>query len=124
MAKTMLFFEGNITDDIKLNRTQSGVAVLNFSLANNRRALNPQTNQWEDRGTTYMRVTVWRELAEHCAASLTKGESALVYGELVQSKYTAKDGTEATSYAIDAALVGPSLQWGTTPGSIQSQRTS
>jgi single-strand DNA-binding protein len=63
---------GNITRDPELRFTPSGAAVANFGLAVNRRWRNQQTNEWEEQ-VSFFDVTVWQQMAENVAESVTKG---------------------------------------------------
>ena len=43
----------------ELRYTGTGTPVLNFQLAEDHRAKNPQTGAWESVGTTWRAVSVW-----------------------------------------------------------------
>ena len=60
---------GNLTRDPELRFTQSGVAVCSLGVAWNQRS---GPNGGEDK-SHFFNVTCWRELAENCAETLTKG---------------------------------------------------
>ena len=80
MADTHVTITGNLTDDPELSYTANGNAVANFRLAVTARIKDGDT--WRDGDTSFFRVNVWRQLAEHVAESLTKGDRAVVIGRL------------------------------------------
>lgn len=102
-------FRGNLTDDPVLRFTSNGRAVVNFTIATNKRSFNRQTNEWEDGETTFRPVTAWNALAENIAESLRKGMRVIVIGELGDRTYTTKDGNERRVTEVTAQDVGPSL---------------
>lgn len=100
---------GNLTADPELRFTSTGAAVCKLRVACNDRRLNKQTNEWEDGDTTYLNVTAWRQLAENCADSLTKGMTVVVTGKLKSRSVDQPDGTKQTYFDVDADTVGPDL---------------
>jgi single-strand DNA-binding protein len=52
---------------------------------------------------------VWRDQAEHAAASLEKG-SRVVVGRLQQRSWTAEDGSARQAVEVVAEELGPSLR--------------
>ena len=79
---------GRLTRDPELRYTPAGVAVATFSLAVDRSF----TNQQGERGTDFIRIVVWRKLAEVCANNLGKGRLVAVSGRLQVRSYDAPDG--------------------------------
>ena len=101
---------GNVTRDLELRYTQSGLPSVTFSIAVNRRWQNRQTNEWEE-STSYFDVVCWRELAEHASQSLERGSRVIVYGQLQQRTWEDQDGQKRTKNEILAEEVGPSLRY-------------
>lgn len=95
---------GNLTADPLIRFTPSGKPVTTLRMACTDRKRNDQTGQWEDAGTCFLDVTIWRH-AEQAADTLLKGHSVTVSGRLKQRTYQAKDGTERTTYEIEAETV-------------------
>ena len=60
-----------------------------------------------------MRCSAWRELADHCAQSLTKGMRVIAQGRLQQRSYQANDGTNRTVVEMQVDEIGPSLRYAT-----------
>lgn len=99
---------GNI-GSAELKFTQSGKAALNLSLAENHRRKNPQTNEWEDTGTSWYRATLWEEQAELAADQLQKGTRVIVTGTPVTRTYTTQQGEERESREILVNAIGPAI---------------
>jgi len=102
---------GNLTDDPELRFTPSGVAVASFRLAVDQRVWD--SDGWKDGESSYFRVNVWRDQAEHAAQSLSKGSRVVVVGRLQQRTWTAEDGSARSSVEVVAEELGPSLRWAT-----------
>jgi len=81
---------GRLTRDPELRYTPSGVAVASFTLAVDR----PFVNQQGQREADFIRVKVWRKLAEIVANNLGKGRLVAVEGRLEVRSYDAQDGTK------------------------------
>nr|DAE21022.1 MAG TPA: Single strand binding protein [Siphoviridae sp. ct8LX107] len=94
-----VFLIGNLTKDLEMRSTQSGVAVCNFTIAVNRRFRNQQTGQQE---TDFLNVIAWRQLAELCGKYLSKGRKVAVMGSIQTRTYEAKDGSKRTAWDIVA----------------------
>lgn len=106
---------GNLTADPELRYTQSGLAVANFTIAHNSRVFDKQTNTYKDGEPVFLRTSAWRQLGEHVAASLVKGQTVIAKGDLVQRQFNDKNtGEKRTSYELDLHEIGPSLRFGTT----------
>ena len=95
---------GNLGRDPEMRYTPSGVAVTSFSVAVNR-SWTGQDGQRQDK-TTWFRVTAWRGLAETCNQYLTKGQKALVVGEVEEpSTWTDREGNTRASLEVTARTV-------------------
>ncbi len=103
---------GNVTRDPELRFTPSGAAVANFGLAVNRRWMNRKTNEWEE-DVSFFDVVCWRELAENCTESLTKGTRVMVSGRLDQRSWDTQEGEKRSKVEVVADEIGPSLRWAT-----------
>lgn len=110
---TQITVIGNLTSDPEMRFTQSGAAVANFTVASTPRSYNKQTQQWGDGEALFLRCSVWRQMAENVAESLSKGMRVIVQGNLKQRSYQTKEGEKRTSYELDVQEVGPSLSWAT-----------
>lgn len=101
---------GNLTADPELRFTPSGQAVANFTVASTARFFDKQKNEWAEGDTTFIRCSVWREMAENVAESLAKGQRVVVTGTLKVRQYETDKG-KGTSVECDVEEVGPSLKW-------------
>lgn len=112
-GETVITIIGNLTDEPELRTTRNGDAVCNVNIASNTRQYNSQSGQWEDGDTLYMRGTIWRDMAQHCAQSLHKGMRVIAQGRLQQRSYQAKDGSNRTVIEMTVDEIGPSLRYAT-----------
>lgn len=107
---------GRITQNLELKATQSGVSVLTFGIACDRR----YQAKGEERKADFFNVVAWRELAEHIAKHWTKGKPILIEGELQNRDYTDRNGIRRTVTEVIADRVsftgdGKSAASGTVP---------
>ncbi|MGT2462860.1 single-stranded DNA-binding protein [Sinomonas atrocyanea] len=100
---------GNLTAAPRLDRTPGGVPVANFTIATAPRTYDRVTGEWKDGETAFIRCTLWREAAQHAAASLAKGTRVIATGTLTTATYLAKDGQTRTSSELDVDELGASL---------------
>lgn len=95
---------GHLGGEVEMRYQPSGDAVANFSLAISKRYTNKDGQQTEK--TVWMRVCVWRKLAENCSKYLHKGSKVLVQGEFEPINiFTKKDGAPGASYELTAHAV-------------------
>ena len=80
---------GRLTRDPEVRYTQTGKAVVSFSLAV-RRYLGPNTQGREE--TDFIDVVAWGVLAESAGNTLRKGELVQVDGRLQIRSYETQDG--------------------------------
>jgi single-strand DNA-binding protein len=111
MADTHVTLSGNLTDDPDLRFTPNGTAVANFRLAVTARIKDG--DNWRDGDTSYFRINVWRQLAEHAAGSLTKGDRAVVIGRLKSRSWETPEGDKRSVVEVEADEIAPSLRWAT-----------
>ena len=92
-------FTGTIGRDAEVRYAPSGLAVLNFTVANNIGFGDKQQTLW-------IRVALFGKRAEGQLQNyLKKGQQVFVSGELTQSEYKANDGTTKTSLELNANIV-------------------
>ena len=104
---------GNLTADPELRFAQSGIAVCNFTVASTPRTWDKGSGQWKDGDTLFLPCSIWRDAAEHCAESLTKGTRVIVQGRLQQRSYDDREGNKRTVFEVEVDEVGPSLRYAT-----------
>lgn len=109
-GETIITVIGNLTADAELRFTPAGAAVANFTIASTPRNFNKQTNEWVDGDTLFLRANVWREAAENCAETLTKGMRVIAQGALKSRSYETKDGEKRNVTELEVLEIGPSLK--------------
>ncbi len=99
MGYQMTIIEGNLGRDAEQKYLQSGVSVVNFSVAVNEVSGSGETRK---ETTTWYRVAAWRELGERLAPYLTKGKDVLVEGRVTSRPYLDSSGQPASSLELTA----------------------
>jgi len=99
---------GSLGRDPELRFTQSGLGIVNFSVAVNRR--KKVGDEWEDE-TCWFNVSAWRELAENVAASMSKGDRVIVTGHMQESSWEDKDGNKRTKMELVADAIGAEMRF-------------
>ena len=110
---TVITLVGNLVDDPELRFTPNGQAVAKFRIASTPRFMDKATNEWKDGESLFLTCNVWRQAAENCAESLTRGMRVIVQGRLKQRSYETKEGEKRTVIELDVDEVGPSLKYAT-----------
>lgn len=96
---------GNLTRNPELRYTAAGTAVASFGIAWNRK------DKDGSEVVSFFDVTCWRDLAEHVAESLTKGNRAVVFGRIEQDTWTTDDGEKRSKVKVVADDVAASMRW-------------
>lgn len=109
-GETIITVIGNLTSDPELRFTPGGDAVANFTIASTPRTFDRNANEWKDGESLFLRSSVWREVAENVAESLTKGMRVIASGFLKQRSYE-KDGEKRTVIEFEVQEIGPSLKY-------------
>ena len=122
-GETIITVVGNLTADPEVRTLSNGSAVASFTIASTPRTFNRNTNQFEDGAALFMRCSAWRDLAEHCANSLSKGMRVIAQGRLSQRSYQAQDGSNRTVVELTIDEIGPSLRYATAQVTRQSSAT-
>jgi len=98
---------GRLVRDPELRYTGSGIPVANFTLAVERDFKNQQGVKEVD----YIKIVVWRKLAEVVANHLSKGRLVAVNGSLQINKSQDKEGRSYINPEVNADKV-QFLDWG------------
>ena len=109
MSDNQVTLTGNLTDDPELRFTPNGVAVANFRLAVDQRVWD--SDGWKDGESSYFRVNVWRDQAEHVSRSLHKGARCVVVGRLKSRSWETPEGQRRSAVEVDAEEVGMSMRF-------------
>jgi single stranded DNA-binding protein len=118
-GETTITVIGNLTSDPELRFTPvsrefgktEGTPVANFTIASTPRTFDAQSKEWKDGETLFLRSTVWREAAEHVAASLTKGSRVVASGRLKPRAFETKTGEKRTVIEFEIEEIGLSLRY-------------
>ncbi len=121
---------GRIVNDLELKSTPSGVSVLSFRIAVDRRF---QT-KGEERKSDFFNVVAWRSEAEFISRYFAKGRMILIEGELQTRTYQDKNGNTAyvTEIVVDRSTFtgekansaqGSSSPYQGYPGNVQNNAT-
>lgn len=102
MAFNKVILIGNITKDIELKQTPSGVSVASFTVAVNRKYKEKDGTQTTD----FINCVAWRKTAEFVAQYFKKGKAILVEGELQTRSYNDNNGTKHYVTEVVANEVG------------------
>jgi single-strand DNA-binding protein len=103
---------GNLTADPELKFTPAGIPVAVFTIASNER-FKDQAGQWQDGPVSFVRCNAWRNLAEHIAESVGKGDGMIVTGTFRQRDYETQQGEKRTVWELAVSNAGPSLTYAT-----------
>lgn len=100
---------GNLCGDPELRETSSGVPVAELRIAENRN-YQDSAGRWHQSSSFYS-VTVWRQVAEHAAASLHRGDRVVAVGRMRQEEWTTDTGRKHQRYVVDADELAASVRF-------------
>ena len=112
MHEPLLTVVGNVAGPPRQRTTPAGVSVADFRIAATPRQKDKAAGTWADGETIWFGVTAWRALAEHCAASLKKGDRVVVTGRLTTRSWEAENGERRSGLEVEASSVGLDLSRG------------
>lgn len=104
---------GNATEDIQLRFIQNGRAVANLTIAVNDRKFDKAKNEYVDGDVWFARCTIWGEMAEQAAQSISKGTRVIGHGRITERSFEDKDGNQRRSTEVTLDEIGPSLRYAT-----------
>ena len=102
---------GRLTSDPELKFTPNGKAVANFTIAQNARYFDKQTNEFKDKEAIFWRCSAWQEMAENIAETLHKGSPVVAFAELESRSFETKEGEKRTVTEARIEAIGPDLRW-------------
>lgn len=111
MNETTVTFVGNVATDIRSTLSRDGVPITSFRMASTTRRFE-RGKGWTDVDTIFVTVVCWRQLAEHLAASFSKGDPVIVTGRLRVRQWTAEGGRSGTAVELEALAAGHDLTRG------------
>ena len=89
---------GNLTSDIELKQTTSGISVARASVAVHRK----RAKQGEAQKTDFIECVFWRHSAEFLSRYAHKGDNVVVCGELQNESWTDAQGKSHTKLVLVA----------------------
>ena len=99
---------GRLTADPELKQTQSGISVVSFTLAVNRRYVKQSDDQSQQQQqlTDFINVVAWRNTAEFISRYFHKGSCLCVTGSIQTRKWTDQQGQNrySTEVVVDEAM--------------------
>ena len=95
---------GNLTRDIELKYTLSGVAIAKFGLATNRSYKDNTTGELKQEAM-FIDITVFGRSAEVANQYLKKGKKVLVEGRLVLEQWVDSSGQKRSKHSVVAEKV-------------------
>lgn len=92
---------GNLTADPELKQTTSGISVVTFTIAVNRRVTKDADKQCD-----FINIVAWRQSAEFVSRYFKKGKPILVCGSIQTRNYTDNQGNKRYVTEVVADEVG------------------
>ena len=100
-------FKGNVGKVRGLQFSNDGKPRFSFSVAEGHRALDKQTDEWKDTGTTWWNVTVFGRDAETLADTIQEGQKMRVaVAGRAQTRDYESNGETRSSLDVIADIVG------------------
>lgn len=90
-----IVLQGRLVREVELKKTNSGLAVTEFSIACDR-----DYRKDEEKQCDFINCVAWRSTAEFISKYFHKGDMMLITGSLRMRKYTTKDGQNRTVYEV------------------------
>jgi single-strand DNA-binding protein len=94
--------------------TKTNQLVASFRVASHPRRFDKNASEWVDAPSLRIRVTCWRRLADHVAASVNTGDPVVVHGRISTRDWVNEQGEPRISYELEAVSVGHDLNRGLT----------
>lgn len=95
-----VYLMGNLTRDPELRYVPSGAAVTTFDMAVNRMYTTQSGEKKKD--TCFIRIVVWRRIAEVCGEYLSKGSPVFVEGRLQSRSWVNNEGQKRSTIEVVA----------------------
>ena len=108
---------GRLTADPELKQTQSGIAVVTFTLAVNRRFQSRGADGAQAQQADFISVVAWRQTAEFISKYFKKGSALCVTGSLQTRNWQDQQGNKryTTEVVVDEAMFVDSRNEGGVP---------
>ncbi len=100
MSFNKCILQGRLTSDPEAKQTQSGTAVISFTLAVDRRY-----NRGEEKKCDFITFVAWEQTADFICRYFKKGQAMLVCGELQTRSWTDNNGSKRYATEVVAREV-------------------
>ena len=87
---------GRLTADPEIKHTQSGTAMVRFSIAVDR----AYTKQGEEKQADFINCVAWDKKAEFICKYFSKGQKVALTGSIRTGSYTDKDGNKRNTFDV------------------------
>ena len=97
---------GRVTADIELKQTSSGISVVSFTIAVNRRFASKSADSQAQPQADFISVTAWRTTAEFISKYFHKGSAICITGSIQTRKWQDQQGNNryTTEVVADEAM--------------------
>ncbi len=97
---------GRLIADPELKQTQSGISVLSFTLAINRRPAPKSADGTQTQQTDFINMVAWRQTAEFISRYFKKGSALCASGSIQTRNWTDNQGQKryTTEVVVDEAM--------------------
>ena len=97
---------GRVTADIELKQTTTGISMVNFSVAVNRRYVSKSSDAQAQQQADFINVIAWRNTAEFISKYFHKGSAICITGSIQTRKWQDQQGNNryATEVVADEAM--------------------
>ena len=112
MPLPIIHQEYRLGADPELRYTPSGMAVCEMRAVAGARK-KTDAGEWVDGDQSWVNLVAFKNLAENCAESLSKGDLVVAIGKLKVENYEDKDGNKRIAVKVTLDAIGPSLTWAT-----------
>lgn len=105
---------GFVATDVTERTTSTNTSIATFRVGCSDRRFNQESKEWETAYTNWYTINCFRNLANHVAYSIHKGQPVIITGWLKQKSWQTKEGEPRTSWEVDAEAIGHDLVFGST----------
>lgn len=97
---------GRLTGDPELKQTQSGISVVSFTLAVNRRYQSHSADGQAQQQADFISCVAWRQTAEFISRYFKRGSSLCITGSIQTRNWTDQQGQKryTTGVVVDDAM--------------------
>lgn len=113
---------GRLTADPELKQTPSGIAVVSFTIAINRRYQSKNADGAQAQQADFISIVAWRQTAEFISRYFRKGSAICVTGSIQTRSWQDQQGQKryATEVVADEAMFVDSKNEGGAAGSAET----